>query len=155
MSTLALLLLPACGLLSPGLDGDWEGKVQCRDASGSVDVEVALGLDKDGGGTFSGELDMVQVRARSYQGSPAELRLTVACSAELGTTGFGEQDLDYDIEIEDWTCELYQGDSLVGWGCAELGVAVDGNESDFGTLTWDGRDRIEVDDGPCQGELER
>lgn len=153
MSTLALILLSGCGLLGANLAGDWEGEVECRQPE--VQVEAELELDAEGGGQFAGTLDMVQRRAAPDRGATAELVLTVSCAAELEASGGGEQDLDYDIEIEGVDCELFEGGSLVAWGCEELGVDVDESEDDFGTLTWDGEDSIEVDDGRCQGELER
>lgn len=147
------LLLPGCGLLGPGLTGEWEGEVECDP---DLRIEVVLDLESDGGGLFAGDMDLVSTRTRTVAGALEELVLTVACDAELERqAATGEQDLDYDIEVQDYDCELYQDGALTGWGCAELGVAVDEEESDFGRLTWDGKDEIDVDDGRCQGELER
>lgn len=160
--TMTMLAAPlaGCSLLSPGLAGDWEGDVDCDSAQGDdlsgVEIALVMELDKDSADTFSGQLDMVQLHPTSYQGSAAELLLTVACDIELGLeAATGEQDLDYDIEIDEYDCELYQNGSLVQWSCDAIGVSVDTEQSDFGVLAWDGKDSIDIDDGRCQGELER
>lgn len=156
MIRLAYSLLPASlvltGCIGPGLAGDWEGEVECDEG----EIEVALELESDGGGDYSGEMDWTASLTFVEGGDTYQLEIDMKFDVEIESDGRGEQDLDNEAELKRVACRLTSGGQLLSNDCDEMGLEYDiGSTSDLGDLTWDGKDTIEVEDGDCAGELER
>lgn len=140
--------LAGCQLfLGEGLEGDWEGVIHCADG----DLDEWIEIDHEGGDTYAGEVEMF---ASSTDGTYT-LTLEISSDIEIDLDGAGEQELDYEVWLDDARCAFYEGNQLLSSSCEEIGIEVTEGWATLGELEWDGDDTIEQDDGDCSGELER
>lgn len=160
MSTSSLRLLTLApilaltGCLTADLGGSWEGSMSCDDGP---EIDVEMDLDADGGGSFSGEFLFLSFQQVVEDGVTYDIELEIEYEIEIETEGPGEQELDGEVELSEVSCRLYADGDLVTDSCADMGL----DESELedagrvGDMEWDGEDTIEIDDGDCEGELER
>ena len=149
-------LLSGCGLLGGGdLSGDWEGSMDCD----GPELDLSMELEADGGGEFSGPFVFLsEQRVDDGTGNIYDLTLEIEYDVIFELDGGGEQELSGDAELADTNCLLELDGDLVSNDCADMGLDED-ELDDAGSIgdgfNWDGEDSIEIDDGDCEGELER
>ena len=147
--SLPLFALVAC---SPSLEGDWDGDFQCATYTADLSIE----LDDEGDGEFAGELSMSIDQTSKEDGATIQYLVEGLIDLQIQVAGMGEQDLDYDAEWIGADCETFVDGALAYVTCQEIHFeSAPGSTADFGDLTWDGADSIEIDEGDCDGELER
>lgn len=145
-------MLVGCGIDS--LEGDWNGDIDCVDGA-----EARLEIDID---DSEGELDYVGdffLQAASlFEQNGETYRLESDWAGTLTLSQVlpkGEQEITFDLQEREPDCRIYKEGNLLGDDCYEDGLPIGFTFDSAYTADWDGLDTLDVDNGRCDGELER
>ncbi|NOY28168.1 MAG: hypothetical protein GXP62_20070 [Oligoflexia bacterium] len=139
------MLLTGCGTAP---EGAWTGTLDCGDEDSSGTITIGLDLARDDDMTLTGSGTMSFDGSFQMNGTWQGYREDISYDAItlVLTQPSGAQDVT--LTGTATTCETWVGGKQSSTTCTG------GNDLDM-PLSWDGEDRMTVDQGDCSGALDR